>query len=56
LRLTNAQATAWDVELDRQTRPITPAVRQLDRERMAREVEGFITALERDLIDAVDFG
>jgi hypothetical protein len=56
LHLTNAQAAAWDVELDRQTQPIQRELRRLDRERMAREVEGFIEALDRDLIDAVDFG
>jgi hypothetical protein len=55
LHLTNAQAAAWKVELARQARPIQRAVEQLDRERMAREVDGFVGALERDLIDAGDF-
>jgi hypothetical protein len=55
LRLTNAQTAAWEVELDRQTRPIQLELRRLDRERMAREAEGFIGALRRDLIDAADF-
>ena len=55
LHLTNAEAAAWDVELDRQTQPIKRELWRLDRERMAREVEGFIEALDRDLIDAVDF-
>ena len=55
LLLTNAQAAAWDVELDRQMRPIRHELRRLDRERMAREAETFIGALRRDLIDAADF-
>jgi hypothetical protein len=45
LQLTNAEAAAWDVELDRQTRPIQRSLQRLDRERMARQVEGFIVAL-----------
>jgi hypothetical protein len=55
LHLTNAQAAAWDVELDRQTEPIKREFRRLDRERMAREVEVLAAALQRDLIDAADF-
>jgi hypothetical protein len=55
LHLTNAQAAEWDVELDRQTRPIERQLRRLDRERMTREVETFATALRSDLIDAADF-
>ena len=55
LQLTNAQAATWELALDRQTRPIQRALDRLDRERMARQAEGFIAALERDLIDAADF-
>ena len=55
LHLTNAQAAAWEVELDRQTQPIRRTVDRLDRERMGRQADGFIAALERDLIDAGDF-
>jgi hypothetical protein len=55
LQLTNAQAAAWELGLDRQTRPIQKALNRLDQERMAREAEGFIAALGRDLIDAGDF-
>lgn len=55
LHLTNAEAAEWDVALDRQMVPIRRAVERLDRERMRREADGFIAALERDLIDAGDF-
>ena len=51
----NAEAAAWDLELDRQTRPIELEWRRLDRERMAREGDAFVIALRRDLIDAADF-
>jgi hypothetical protein len=55
LHLTNAQAAAWDVELDRQTLPIERALRRLDRERMEREADAFAAALRRDLVDPGDF-
>lgn len=55
LHLTNAQAAAWELALDRQARPIQKAVDRLDRERMSRQIDGFIAALDRDLIDAGDF-
>jgi hypothetical protein len=55
LHLTNAQTAAWEVALDRQTRPIEHELRRLDRQRMVHEVEVFATALRRDLIDAADF-
>jgi uncharacterized Zn finger protein len=55
LQLTNAQAAAWELSLDRQTRPIQKALSRLDHERMAREADRFIAALDRDLIDAGDF-
>ena len=55
LCLTNPQAAAWDVKLDAQIRPIERALGRLDSERMTAEVDRFIAALERDLIDAADF-
>lgn len=55
LSLTNDEASAWDLRLDREMEPIRRAVRRLDRERMAAEADAFIAALEHDLIDAADF-
>jgi hypothetical protein len=55
LTLTNAQAAAWDLQLDAQTQPIQRAARRLDSERMAAEADAFIAALAHDLIDAADF-
>jgi hypothetical protein len=53
--LTNDQAAVWDVQLDRQMQPIQRAAARLDGERMEAEVDAFVAALERDLIDAADF-
>jgi hypothetical protein len=53
--VTNEQAAALDVELDRQMAEIARAVHALDAERMAAEVDTFVAALERDLVDAADF-
>lgn len=55
LSLTNDEASAWDVRLDREMEPIQRAVRRLDRERMAAEADAFVAALEHGLIDAADF-
>ena len=55
LQLTNQQAADWEVALDRQTRPIQRAFDRLDRQRMRRQADGFIAALDRGLIDAGDF-
>jgi hypothetical protein len=52
---TNEEAEAFDVELDRQTAPIARALERLDRERVTAEVEAFVAALQRDLVDAGDF-
>ena len=51
----NEQAAALDVQLDRQQAEIRDALASLEAERMATDVEAFITALEHDLVDADDF-
>jgi hypothetical protein len=51
----NRAAAAMDVELDRQQALIRAAADALELERMAAEVETFVSALERDLVDAADF-
>jgi hypothetical protein len=48
-------ANRFDVSLNAAEQEIRRAVAQLDAERMATEVEVFTAALERDLIDPVDF-
>jgi hypothetical protein len=48
-------ATRFSADLDAAQREIDRAVRLLDSERMAGEVEVFTQALRRDLIDAGDF-
>ena len=51
----NEQATALDIELDRQQAEIRDALVSLEAERMAADVEAFTNALELDLVDADDF-
>jgi hypothetical protein len=53
--LSNAEAAALDVELDRQMRQMWRAAEQLDLERMEEEAAAFATALRLDLIVAADF-
>lgn len=55
VRATNEQASAFDVELERQIGEIRRALERIDRERMQAEADVFVAALERDLIDAGDF-
>ena len=52
----NELAERYGRELDAAEAEIERAARELDCERMAREAEAFAEALERDLIDADDFG
>ena len=49
------RAARFDVELDNDLRVVKRTLRELERERMAVDVETFITALERDLIEPADF-
>ncbi len=51
----NARAAEYDRELDCDQWPIRRALNRLDRERMATEIELFVTALGQDLIDPGDF-
>jgi transcription elongation factor Elf1 len=54
-RVTNAEAKAFDLALDRQCAEIVRALQRSDRERMETELSVFTAALARDLIDAGDF-
>ena len=51
----NATAAAIDVEMDRQQRWIAAYADALSHDRMKDEVETFVAALRRDLVDAGDF-
>ena len=51
----NGRAARYDIELDHDRATIQYAVRHLDLERMAVEVEAFAAALARDLIEPIDF-
>jgi hypothetical protein len=53
--VTDDVATRYGEDLDARQREIDRAVRRLDCERMAEQVEIFAAALERDLVDAGDF-
>src|SRR4051794_29159141 len=55
VRISNAEATAFDLTLDRQTAQIARELARSDRERMHHELHVFVAALARDLIDAADF-
>lgn len=54
-RVTNAEAKAFDLELDRQIASIERTLAAIERERMLEQADVFVAALERDLIDATDF-
>lgn len=51
----NHEATRFDAELNRRRDVLARALRHLDHQRMALEVEAMIGALRRGLIDAADF-
>lgn len=55
LRVTNEQAKAFDVTLDRHTEEIRRALDRIDRERMETELDVLVGALAYDLIDPADF-
>jgi hypothetical protein len=55
ITIADERARQLDRELDRDQRAIRQVLDAMDRERMAAEVEGFVTALGRDLIDPADF-
>jgi hypothetical protein len=49
-------AQRYDLDLARGMSEIAAALRREEQDRMAAEAQVFIVALERDLIDAGDFG
>jgi len=51
----NEVANEYEVALAKGMETIAASLYRSDRERMAGEVDVFIAALERDLIDAADF-
>jgi hypothetical protein len=53
--ISNQLAAAYDEDLDLGWREIRRAVGRIDAADMARWANAFITALDRDLIDAEDF-
>ena len=52
----NAEAERFDEALDRRADPIARTLHRLDRDRMKTWVDSITVALQRDLIDAADFG
>jgi hypothetical protein len=53
--ITNAEAKAFDLELDRQVAQIQRAIADIEREHMRAAADAFAAALQRDLIDPGDF-
>jgi len=53
--VSNAQADRFERELHARASVLSNAVRKLEGERMSAEIDAFVTALDRDLIDAADF-
>jgi hypothetical protein len=55
VRITDAEAEDYDEALDRHTEVMRRELAELERERMAADVDAFIRALSLDLIEASDF-
>jgi hypothetical protein len=53
--VTNAEAERYEGGLHARARTISVALRRLEAARMEAEIDVFVRALERDLIDAADF-
>jgi hypothetical protein len=53
--VTNEEAKQYDLELARQTTAIARQLRSMELENMRVELDAFVDALDRDLIDATDF-
>lgn len=51
----NRRAARYDIELNRDQHILLQALRRLEHERMAADVEAFVTALDRDLVGPADF-
>jgi hypothetical protein len=52
---TNAQAADFDGALNERQRKLERALQRLEARRMEAEIDAFVEALDRDLIDAADF-
>jgi hypothetical protein len=52
----NDLAAAYERDIDRGVSQIRATLDQLDLERMMKQTDGFVIALNQDLIDAGDFG
>jgi hypothetical protein len=53
--VTNAEADRFERALHARASLLAGAARRLEHERLSEEVSAFVTALERDLIDADSF-
>jgi hypothetical protein len=53
--VSNAEAERYDDELAEGARTLMREATKLERARMAEEVDAFVAALQRDLIEPVDF-
>jgi hypothetical protein len=53
--VSDAEAKDFELVLDRQTAQIARSFDGIDRDRMEAELNTFVAALDRDLIDATDF-
>jgi hypothetical protein len=53
--VTNEEAERYDLMLARQSAQIALGLARLERDQMAAELDSFVAALDRDLIDATDF-
>jgi hypothetical protein len=53
--VTNEQAKDYDLALARHTDQIARELHRMELERMRGELDAFVDALDRDLIDATDF-
>ena len=53
--VSNAVAEHFEAELHARASVLARAARKLEGERMAAEVDRFVAALQRDLVDADDF-
>ena len=53
--VTNAEADRYERQLHTRASVLSTALRRLEGERMAAEVDTFVAALDRDLIEPADF-
>ena len=51
----NAQAADFDSALNERQRRLERSLERVEARRMAEDIDAFVEALERDLIDAADF-